>query len=181
MFERFTKSARRAVVLAQEEARMLDQPQIGSEHVLIGLAGDGGDPAATALRGAGVTGQSLRTLLRRMDGDPLDPGALALLGIDLDQVRRAAEERFGRGALDATPGRHSPKGHIPFSGQAKKVLELAVRESMALGSGSISSGHLLLGIIRDGDAGGARLLKEAGVDLSRLREETVALVQSEAA
>jgi ATP-dependent Clp protease ATP-binding subunit ClpA len=181
MFERFTKSARRAVVLAQEEARMLDQPQIGSEHVLIGLAGDGTGPAAAALRSAGVTAAGLRTLLRRTAGDPLDPDALALLGIDLDQVRRAAEERFGRGALDATPGGHSPKGHIPFNGQAKKALELAVRESIALGSGSISCGHLLLGIIRDSDAGGARLLKESGVDLARLREETVALVQAEAA
>lgn len=180
MFERFTTSARTAVTLAQEEARMLDRPQIGTEHVLIGLAGSGADPAAHALRSAGITTHALRAAARR-SGHQLDGDALALLGIDLDQVRRAAEERFGRGALDrATPG-HAPMGHIPFSAPAKQALAAAVSQATALRTGSISSGHLLLGLLADAEGAAAQALRSCGVDVVALKADVVALLQAEAA
>ena len=181
MFERFTTSARRAVTLAQEEARMQDRPQIGTEHVLIGLAGDGGDPAAQALRSAGITAAALRAAARGRSVDQPDADALALLGIDLDQVRRAAEERFGRGALDGAPAGHAPKGHIPFSAKAKQSLAAAVTQATALRTGSISSGHLLLGLVADADGAAARVLRSCGVDLAKLTADVVVLLQSEAA
>jgi len=59
MFERFTDQARRAVVLAQEEARMLHHDHIGTEHILLGLI-EGDGVAAQALRRLGVTGQAAR-------------------------------------------------------------------------------------------------------------------------
>lgn len=181
MFERFTTSARTAVTLAQQEARMLDRSQIGTEHVLIGLAGTGADPAAQALRSAGVTADALRAAARLRSGDHLDADALALLGIDLDQVRRAAEERFGRGALDAATSGHAPSGHIPFSGPAKKALAAAVSQATALRTGSISSGHLLLGLVVDADGAAVRVLRSCGVDVASLKADVVALLQSEAA
>jgi ATP-dependent Clp protease ATP-binding subunit ClpA len=181
MFERFTTSARTAVTLAQQEARMLDRPQIGTEHVLIGLAGAGADPAAQALRSAGVTADTLRAAARRGSGDHLDADALALLGIDLDQVRRAAEERFGRGALDAATSGHARSGHIPFSAPAKKALAAAVSQAAALRTGSISSGHLLLGLVVDADGAAVRVLRSCGVDVAALSADVVALLQSEAA
>lgn len=181
MFERFTASARTAVTLAQQEARMLDRPQIGTEHVLIGLAGAGVDPAAQALRSVGVTADALRAAARRQSGDDLDADALALLGIDLDQVRRAAEERFGRGALDAATSGHAPGGHISFSGSAKKALAAAVSQATALRTGSISSGHLLLGLVVDADGAAVRVLRSCGVDVAALKADVVALLQSEAA
>ena len=49
MFERFTDRARRVVVLAQEEARMLNHNYIGTEHILLGLIHEGEGVAATAL------------------------------------------------------------------------------------------------------------------------------------
>ncbi|MDQ1424703.1 MAG: hypothetical protein QOD72_2201 [Acidimicrobiaceae bacterium] len=54
MFERFTERARHAVVLAQEEARRLDHNYIGTEHLLLGLLGEGDAIAAQALRRLGV-------------------------------------------------------------------------------------------------------------------------------
>ncbi len=181
MFERFTKSARTAVTLAQEEARMLDRPQIGTEHVLIALAGDGPDPAAAALRSAGVTAGRLRAAAGALSADRLDAEALALLGIDLDQVRRAAEERFGRGALDVPSAAHASWGHLPFSVPAKQALASAVRHSAALRTGSISSGHLLLGVLDDAETAAARVLATCGVDIAHLKADTVALLRSDAA
>ena len=48
MFERFTDRARRVMVLAQEEARMLSHSHIGTEHLLLGLIHEGGGVAAQA-------------------------------------------------------------------------------------------------------------------------------------
>lgn len=181
MFERFTSSARTAVTLAQQEARMLDRPQIGAEHVLIGLAGNGADPAAEALRSAGVTADALRSAAWGRTEDNLDSDALALLGIDLDQVRRAAEERFGRGALDAATSGHAPKGHIPFSAPAKQALAAAVSQATALRTGSISSGHLLLGLLADANGAATRTLRNCGVDIAALSTDVVIRLQAEAA
>src|ERR1700683_3724717 len=55
MFERFTDRARRVVVLAQEEARMLSHDYIGTEHILIALIREGGGVAAQALESLGIT------------------------------------------------------------------------------------------------------------------------------
>src|SRR5689334_8611950 len=55
VFERFTDRSRRVVVLAQEEARMLNHNYIGTEHLLVGLVHEGEGVAAAALVGLGVT------------------------------------------------------------------------------------------------------------------------------
>jgi ATP-dependent Clp protease ATP-binding subunit ClpC len=60
MFERFTDRARRSVVLAQEEARMLDHGYIGTEHTLLGLLHEGDGIAARVLKELGLTLQDMR-------------------------------------------------------------------------------------------------------------------------
>jgi ATP-dependent Clp protease ATP-binding subunit ClpA len=70
MFERFTDRSRRVVVLAQEEARMLNHDYIGTEHILLGLIHEG----------EGVAAQALESL-----------------GISLEVVRQQVEEIIGRG------------------------------------------------------------------------------------
>jgi len=79
MFERFSDRARRVVVLAQEEARMLDHNYIGTEHILLGLIREGEGAAAKALES---------------------------LGISLDAVRQQVEEIIGRG--QQVPSGHIP-------------------------------------------------------------------------
>jgi Clp amino terminal domain, pathogenicity island component/UvrB/uvrC motif len=60
MFERFTERARRAVVLAQEEARKLDHGYIGTEHLLLGLIHEGEGVAAQALESLGISLKTVR-------------------------------------------------------------------------------------------------------------------------
>jgi ATP-dependent Clp protease ATP-binding subunit ClpC len=79
MFERFTDRARRAVVFAQDEARLLNHNYIGTEHILLGLIHDGEGVAAKALES---------------------------LGISLQAVRREVEEIIGRG--QRAPSGHIP-------------------------------------------------------------------------
>jgi len=55
MFERFTERARRVIVLAQEEARLLDHAWIGTEHLLLGLVRDGDGIPARVLTGFGIS------------------------------------------------------------------------------------------------------------------------------
>ena len=100
MFERFTKRARTVVVHAQEIARERRSPTIGSEHLLLGLFAVPDGLAATILARLQVDRADVEADLVR--GAPFDAEGLATLGIDLDEVRRQAEETFGPGALDRT-------------------------------------------------------------------------------
>lgn len=68
MFERFTDRARRTVVLAQDEARALQHPYIGTEHVLLGLLTEGDGVAATALAALDVTSGAVRELVMEIIG-----------------------------------------------------------------------------------------------------------------
>lgn len=60
MFERFTDKARRAVVLAQDEARELGHDHVGTEHLVLGMLRDGGGVAASALTSLGITREAVR-------------------------------------------------------------------------------------------------------------------------
>ncbi|MEU7764190.1 Clp protease N-terminal domain-containing protein [Nocardia sp. NPDC049190] len=162
MFERFSRSARATVVVAQEDARGLRAPNIDVEHVLLGLLSHGDSELKALLGEAGLTHESvLNTLAAQGKGEPLgaeDAEALRSIGIDLDAVRESLEAEFGEDALDrALPeprrgpfgwGRGGDFGHIPFGKDAKKVLELALREALGRKDKSIESGHVLLGILR---------------------------------
>jgi ATP-dependent Clp protease ATP-binding subunit ClpC len=68
MFERFTDRARRAVVLAQEQARMLHHDYIGTEHILLGLIQEGGGVAAKALESLGVSLEAVRQQVEELVG-----------------------------------------------------------------------------------------------------------------
>ncbi len=68
MFERFTDRARRIVVLAQEEARLLDHNYIGTEHLLLGLIHEGEGVAAKALEQLGISLEAVRTQVEEIIG-----------------------------------------------------------------------------------------------------------------
>jgi hypothetical protein len=68
MFERFTDRARRVVVLAQEEARLLDHDYIGTEHILLGLVQEGEGVAARALESLGIALEAVRAEVERAIG-----------------------------------------------------------------------------------------------------------------
>ncbi len=174
MFERFTKDAREAVVLAQEEAVALHHGWIGTEHLLLGMLRADGD-GARLLAGFGVDADSVRGDVVRIVGrgeDDLDREALATLGIDLEAVRERVERAFGPGALSRR-GRCRRGGlgsAVPFSARAKKVLELTLREAISLGERDLRGEHLVLGLLREGDGVAARILAERGVTHAAARE-----------
>jgi ATP-dependent Clp protease ATP-binding subunit ClpC len=68
MFERFTDEARHVVVYAQEEAVALRHPQIGTEHLLLGLLHDETDPTGQAMHAAGLDPAGVRVQLARLVG-----------------------------------------------------------------------------------------------------------------
>ncbi|WP_369371126.1 Clp protease N-terminal domain-containing protein [Promicromonospora sp. Populi] len=170
MFERFTKDARSAVVDAQLVARDAHSDQIDSRHLLVALAEQNG-PARSALADSGLdVADGVRRARASIEaGDALDPAALAAVGIDLDEVTRRTEATFGEGALTRA-GRilRGRRKHIPFTPDAKKSLELALREAIRLGSKEIHGGHLLLGLTR-GDSPARRILSDVGADLEQVR------------
>jgi ATP-dependent Clp protease ATP-binding subunit ClpA len=174
MFERFTKRARTVVVHAQEIARERRSPTIGSEHLLLGLYAVPDGLAATILARLQVERADVEADLGR--GAPFDAEGLATLGIDLEEVRRQAEETFGPGALDRTQAAQGRwrGGHIPFERDAKTALELGLREAVHLGHGFIGTEHLLLGLLHEGRARDVLVARGVGLDGTRaLVEELV--------
>jgi ATP-dependent Clp protease ATP-binding subunit ClpC len=145
MFERFTGRSRRVVVLAQEEARMLNHEYVGTEHILLGLIREDGGVAAQALES---------------------------LGISEEAARRQVEEIVGRG--QAGPAR----GHLPFTPRGKKVLQLSLREAIALGHGHVGTEHILLGLIREDEGVARRVLNGLGADPDRIRQQVIRLVSA---
>jgi ATP-dependent Clp protease ATP-binding subunit ClpA len=159
MFERFTKDARQAVVLAQEEAVALHHGWIGTEHLLLGVLRADGD-GARLLAGFGLDAAGVRDDVVRIVGrgeDDIDRDALATLGIDLDEVRERVERAFGPGALIRRR-------------RCRKALELTLREAINLAERDLRAEHLVLGLLREGDGVAARILTERGVTHAAVRE-----------
>jgi len=92
---------------------------------------------------------------------------LVALGLTHDAVRRAVDDRVGVGT-------EAPKGHIPFTPRAKKVLELALREALKLGHDYIGTEHILLGLLTEGEGVAAQIML-SGVDggLEHIEEEVL--------
>jgi hypothetical protein len=103
------------------------------------------------------------------EGKGTGPKALESLGISLDTARQQVQEIIGQ-------GQHAPSGHIPFTPRAKKVLELALSESKALGHHYIGTEHILLGLIHEGDGVAAQVLVKLGADLNRVRQQVIQLL-----
>ncbi len=181
MFERFTDRARRAVELAQEEARSLGHGFIGTEHLLLGVAGQPAGVGARVLARFALDAQTVRTEVVRIVGrgrfDVRDEDALRAIGIDLDEVRRAVENAFGPGALDRPSAPRNRRrcaeagiaGHVPFSARAKKCLELALRSAVAMKHNYIGTEHILLGLAAEREGVAARILQSRGIGATELR------------
>ena len=179
MFERFTNEARQTVVQAQAEAAALRHPRVGTEHLLLGLVGQEATPTSAVLTRHGLTRESVLESVSTLVGD-LDAEALTTLGIDLEAVRDRVEEAFGPGALDDPARQQSATaaGHVPFNARAKKVLELSLREALALKHRHIADGHIALGLLREGEGLAMKVLADRGIDPAALRREITAALGS---
>ena len=104
MFERFTDRARRVVVLAQEEARMLNHNYIGTEHILLGLIHEGEGVAAKSLESLGVSLESVRSQVEEIIGQgqqapsghiPFTPRAKKVLELSLREALQLGHNYIG--------------------------------------------------------------------------------------
>ncbi|KAA1422124.1 ATP-dependent Clp protease ATP-binding subunit [Mumia zhuanghuii] len=104
MFERFTDRARRVVVLAQEEARMLSHNYIGTEHILLGLIHEGEGVAAKALENLGISLEAVREQVEEIIGQgqqapsghiPFTPRAKKVLELSLREALQLGHSYIG--------------------------------------------------------------------------------------
>src|SRR5437870_3160636 len=104
MFERFTDRARRVVVLAQEEARMLNHNYIGTEHLLLGLIHEGEGVAAKALESMGISLEAVRQQVEEIIGQgqaaptghiPFTPRAKKVLELSLREGLQLGHNYIG--------------------------------------------------------------------------------------
>lgn len=104
MFERFTDRARRVVVLAQEEARILNHNYIGTEHILLGLVHEGEGVAANALESLGISLETVRSDVEEIIGQgetaqsghiPFTPRAKKVLELALREALQLGHKYIG--------------------------------------------------------------------------------------
>src|SRR5438309_10558797 len=104
MFERFTDRARRVVVLAQEEARMLNHNYIGTEHILLGLIHEGEGVAAKALESLNISLEAVRSQVEELIGHgqaaptghiPVTPRAKKVLELSLREALQLGHNYIG--------------------------------------------------------------------------------------
>ncbi len=104
MFERFTDRARRVVVLAQEEARLLNHNYIGTEHILLGLIHEGEGVAAKALESLGISLEAVRDQVEEIIGQggsspsghiPFTPRAKKVLELSLREALQLGHNYIG--------------------------------------------------------------------------------------
>jgi hypothetical protein len=104
VFERFTDRARRVVVLAQEEARLLNHNYIGTEHVLLGLIHEGEGIAADVLESLGISADAVRDHVQRLVGEgnqspsghiPFTPRAKKVLELSLREALQLGHNYIG--------------------------------------------------------------------------------------
>ena len=191
MFERFTRHARAAVVLAQEEVRELRVREIAPQHLLLGILQSADDELAAVLNGYGLTAHAVRARLiecapKTDEAFDEDAEVLRAIGIDLGAVRDSVARTFGPDAFDnalSSSGRRSRRqrwsSHIPFTRSAKKTLEYALREALTRKDNEIGCEHLLLSILRSGDKDALGLITEY-VYTAQLRAAILALLDKAA-
>jgi len=104
------------------------------------------------------------------DGEGIATAVLQRLGLRLETVKAEVER-----ALAGFP-KTLTFGEVPFTPQAKRVLELSIEEARQLGHNYIGTEHLLLGLMKEGQSIAAKILESLGARLDEVRQETLALL-----
>ncbi|MEK7813902.1 MAG: ATP-dependent Clp protease ATP-binding subunit [Candidatus Desantisbacteria bacterium] len=104
------------------------------------------------------------------EGEGVAAEVISNLGISLESIRIEVEKVAPKGSEMLT------YGDVPFTPHAKKVLELSVEEARRLGHNYIGTEHLLLGLIREGEGIGSKVLINLGINLDTVRDEAMNLL-----
>lgn len=125
------------------------------------------EEARTMRHGYIGTEHLLLGLIREEEG--LAARILASLDVTLLKVREKIQRVAGT-------GREDPGARIPLSELAKKVLEISLREALTLGHNYIGTEHILLGLVRESEGVGCRILLDMGHDSEKIRREVIRLL-----
>lgn len=174
MFDLFTDAARTALIEGQSEAIERGDGRMGTEHLLLGLLRCGTGRAVVVLDEQGVTLGAARSAVDELVGPPPSSvdasGALATIGIDLDEVQGQLTETFGEAASAPVP--------VPYDDLAKAAIEAAVAAAGEHPT-SVDTGHGLLGILQVGDGAAAMVIAHLGVDPATLADAVRASTTTE--
>src|SRR5688500_10819178 len=102
------------------------------------------------------------------DGEGVGGRVLDSLGVSLSKARTAVETLVGRGPSTTSPS------EITLAPDTKQVISSAIEESRKLGHSHVGTEHLLLGIVIRGESTAAKVLASLGVELEKVRHETIA-------
>src|ERR1700754_4193530 len=181
MFERFTDRARRVVVLAQEEARMLNHNYIGTEHILLGLIHEGEGVAAKSLESLGISLEGVRSQVEEIIGQgqqapsghiPFTPRAKKLLELSLREALQLGHNYIGTehillGLVRENEG-VAARILLDFDADSDKIRNEVIR--MLSGPGGRRQGSSGSGGSGEGKKS-SKLLDQFGRNLTRLAEE----------
>ena len=189
MFERFTDRARRVVVLAQEEARLLNHNYIGTEHILLGLIHEGEGVAARALEGLGINLESVRSQVVEIIGQgsqapsghiPFTPRAKKVLELSLREALQLGHNYIGTEHIllgliregEGVAAQVLVKLGAELTKVRQTVIQLlsGVQGEEGSGSGSSSSGGSS-GSRGEASSSGSAVLDQFGRNLTQLARE----------
>jgi len=189
LFERFTDRARRVVVLAQEEARLLNHNYIGTEHILLGLIHEGEGVAARALEGLGINLESVRSQVVEIIGQgsqapsghiPFTPRAKKVLELSLREALQLGHNYIGTEHIllgliregEGVAAQVLVKLGAELTKVRQTVIQLlsGVQGEEGSGSGSSSSGGSS-GSRGEASSSGSAVLDQFGRNLTQLARE----------
>jgi ATP-dependent Clp protease ATP-binding subunit ClpC len=193
MFERFTDRARRVVVLAQEEARLLNHNYIGTEHILLGLIHEGEGVAAKALESLGISLEGVRSQVEEIIGQggsspsghiPFTPRAKKVLELSLREALQLGHNYIGTEHIllgliregEGVAAQVLVKLGADLSRVRQQVIQLLSGYSGSGGSGAAASGSgEKAGATAGGQSGespsGSHVLDQFGRNLTQLAKD----------
>ncbi len=149
MFDRFSSSARKVIMKAQEESNSLGHNLVGTEHLLLGLTAIDEGLAAKALANVGLTFEKVKQRIQEI-------------------VKPSPNSQL----------KNLPAQSVAITPRVKRIIELAMISARELGHNYIGTEHLLIGLIRESEGVAIRVIKDLGVSPSQIQNELLKLLQN---
>ena len=184
MFERFTDRARRVVVLAQEEARLLNHSYIGTEHILLGLIHEGEGVAAKALESLNISLEAVRAQVEEIIGQggsspsghiPFTPRAKKVLELSLREALQLGHNYIGTehillGLIREGEG-VAAQVLVKLGADLSRVRQQVIQLLSGYEGGSKSEGETVGAKETPAEKGGSQILDQFGRNLTQLARD----------
>lgn len=170
---RFTERASTALRLAVRQARAESAPEVGTEHLLLGLLDEGTNLGLHVLRALEIEPEQVRRELDRYRSAspqaPSDTSAESTESVPDAPSDAPSEDALPDDALSDPDFTSDPESGVRIGNQAAAALELAVTEAVGFGHNYVGGEHLLLGLIAEPDGIGGQVLRGLGAELRLTR------------